>query len=138
LGTASSTRRWAAARHVDVVLRPGERSVADQALAERGLQRRVELAVPNSYSALLAAAQSDLVACVSERMARSLAGPLQLQTFALPLALPPQPVRMLWHRRHASDPAHAWLRACLGQVLRAPVTVPAVLPDLGRPALRAA
>lgn len=133
LAARLTARRWAAARHVDVVLRPGERSVADQALAERGLQRRVELTVPNSYSALLAAAQSELVACVSERMARSLAGPLQLQTFTLPLALPPQPVRMLWHRRHASDPAHAWLRACLGQVLRAPVTPPAVLPDLARP-----
>lgn len=133
LATRLTVRRWAAARHVDVVLRPGERSVADAVLAERGLQRRVELTVPNSYSALLAAAQSDLLACVSARMARSLAGPLQLHTFTVPLALPPQPVRMLWHRRHAADPAHAWLRTCLGQVLHAPVAVPAVLPDWARP-----
>lgn len=129
LAARLTARRWAAARHVDVVPRPGERSVADQALAERGLERRVVLAVPNSYSALLAAAQSDLVACVGERMARSLAAPLGLATFAIPLPLPPQPVRMVWHRRHAADPAHAWLRECLAQAMRGPVAPPPLPPD---------
>ncbi|MFT3717724.1 LysR family transcriptional regulator [Pseudorhodoferax sp.] len=121
-------RRWAAARHVDVLLRPGERSAVGLALAERGLQRTVELAVPNAYAALLAAAQSDLVACVNERMVRGMAQPLGLQPFEVPLALAPQPVCMRWHRRHAADPAHAWLRACLAQVLSVAPVAPQVLP----------
>lgn len=130
-----TAKRWAAARHVDVVLRPGERSAVDLALARRGLQRTVALAVPNAYSALLAAARSDLLACVTERMARSMAESLGLQVFALPLALEPQLVRMVWHRRHAADPAHAWLRECLAGVLNASPMAPKLLPAWGAPAV---
>ena len=121
-------KRWAAAQHVDVAPRPGETPAADAALAQRGLRRTVDLAVPNAYAALIAAARSDLLACVNERMARGMAGALQLQVFDIPLPLPPQPVRMVWHRRHAADPAHAWLRECLGQVLSGAGEAPKVVP----------
>ncbi|WP_326534620.1 LysR family transcriptional regulator [Pseudorhodoferax sp.] len=128
LGARLTTRRWAAAQHVDVVPRPGEPSALDAALARRGLRRTVDLAVPNAYAALIAAARSELLACVNARMARGMAEALGLQVFDIPLALPPTPVRMVWHRRHASDPAHAWLRQCLGEVLSGTGGLPPVVP----------
>ncbi|MFG2582813.1 LysR family transcriptional regulator [Streptomyces malaysiensis] len=49
-------------------------------------------------------------------------------TRRLPLELPPTPVVVIWHHRHDSDPAHAWLRGEVRSVLRE------VTDGAGRPA----
>jgi DNA-binding transcriptional LysR family regulator len=54
------------------------------------------------------------VASVPERHTGSLrAG---MFSFALPLAVPPITVSMLWHPRLDGDPAHRWLRDCVREV----------------------
>jgi hypothetical protein len=35
---------------------------------------------------------------------------LPIKTFPLPLNIPALHEILLWHKRHDSDPAHAWLR----------------------------
>jgi DNA-binding transcriptional LysR family regulator len=117
---AMTAQRFAAARHVGITLRRGEVSVVDQALATLGLERHVALLVPSTFSALIAASRSDLVACTPERTARSMASSLGLTLFDLPVTVRTEPMRLAWHPRHGADPAHRWLRECIQRVLDNP------------------
>jgi DNA-binding transcriptional LysR family regulator len=49
-----------------------------------------------------------------------LARALGLVTFDVPLPLPPLRLGLAWHPRHDADPAHAWLRGAVRDVLTAP------------------
>ena len=108
--------RYAGARHVDTSPRAGEPSSVDRALAEAGLARDVALLVPSTFTALIAASRSDLVATASTRTARKMAEPLGLALFKLPVAVQTEPTRMAWHPRHEGDEAHQWLRTCVTRV----------------------
>lgn len=116
----TAVERFAAARHVDVTPRPGEVSAVDVALAASGLQRQVALLVPSTFSALIAASRTELVACAPERTARAMAPSLGLAVFDLPLAVQREPMRMAWHPRHGADPAHRWLREAFQRLLNDP------------------
>jgi DNA-binding transcriptional LysR family regulator len=84
--------------------------VPDEALAERGLKRRVLAALPTSAAALDVVAGSDAVVVVAKRVCGPLASRFGVVMREAPLDLPPVEVVMTWHHRHDSDPAHAWLR----------------------------
>lgn len=115
-----SAAQFAAARHVGITQRPGESSPVDAALEALGLQRQLALLVPSSFSALIAASRTDLVACVPTRTAHGMAASLGLVAFALPIDVQVQPMRMAWHPRHQADPAHQWLRDCIQRQLDDP------------------
>jgi len=121
---AMTLQRFAAARHVGLTLRQGEVSGVDQALASVGLERNVALLVPSTFSALVAASRSDLVACAPERTARTMAPSLGLMLFDLPVTVRADPMRLAWHPRHNADPAHRWLRGCIQRVLNDPRWMP--------------
>ncbi len=108
-----TAQRFAAARHVEVAVLPGEEPAVDAALAALGLHRHIALVVPSAFAALLTCARSDLVACAPERTARTMGSALGLCVFTLPLALPDAPLRLAWHPRQQADPAHRWLRNAL-------------------------
>ena len=127
LAAPLSAERFAAARHVGLNLRPGEPSTLDDALAAQGLARFVVLRVPSTFTALIIASRSDLLACVPERVARAMAPSLHLEVFALPLAVQSDATRMAWHPRNSADAAHRWLRGQLLRVLEdAQLKTPAV------------
>lgn len=115
-----TARRFAAARHVEVLTHPGEASAVDVELAAHGLQRNTVLVVPSVFAALIVCARSDLVACAPERTARAMGASLGLHMFKLPLKLPASPLRLAWHPRQHGDPAHRWLRETLLAALRQP------------------
>ncbi|MBT2336688.1 LysR family transcriptional regulator [Variovorax paradoxus] len=115
--TPMTAERYAAARHVGVTPRQGEPSPVDTALAELGLQRQLALLMPSTFSALIAASRTELVASVPERTARGMAASLGLVVFELPVAVQSEPLRMAWHPRHRVDPAHQWLRECIRKLL---------------------
>lgn len=107
-------QRFAAAQHVLIAPRGRPGGPIDDALAERGLQRQVAVAVPHFLAAPHIVAQTDLVLTMAERIAASFATVLPLKLLELPFELPPVRGMMLWHERHAGDPAHAWFRERLG------------------------
>jgi DNA-binding transcriptional LysR family regulator len=109
-GRRLTLERLAELDHVTISRRGRLHGVLDEALAERGLKRRVLAALPTSAAALDVVAGSDAVVVVAERMCRPLASRLGVVTRAAPIDLPPVEVVMTWHHRHDSDPAHAWLR----------------------------
>lgn len=91
----------------------GSREPLDALLMEAGCARRVVLTVPSAYGALMAAACSDLVACVPEHLARRVAAGLDLQIIKLPVSLPVEHVVQAWHPRVDADAAHRFLRECV-------------------------
>ncbi len=106
--------RYAACRHIAVSRQGRDHSAIDDALALAGLTRPVAAMVDGFPAALALARASDLVATVPEKHSGVLrAG---MHTFALPLALAPVAVALMWHPRFDADPAHRWLRNHVRQV----------------------
>ena len=114
-------RRYAEAEHL-LVSAPGEGpGVADLALAERGLARRVAVRVPYFLVAARLVASTDLVLTLPRRLAEVVAADAGLVLLKPPLPLPRFEVTLVGHPRAAADPALAWLRALIqGYVGRAP------------------
>ncbi len=107
--------------HVIVSHQPNARGVVDDALAAQGRTRQVALRLSHFLLVPHVLAATDYVAALSELVARPLARSLRLQIQKLPVAVPPGTVRMVWHERTASSPAHGWLRAVvqeIGQAVR--------------------
>ena len=85
--------------------------VVDEALAERGLTRRVAVAVPNFLVVPHLVASSDLIATVGARVAERAATHLPLRVLAPPLKVRDFEMRLLWHQRYDRDGAHELLRS---------------------------
>lgn len=108
---------WARFPHVQVrVGNPGP-SIVDRALGKVGLERTVGVVVPSFLLAPELVARSDYFFAAPRELVRELAARLDLAMHEPPLPIPNVPVAMIWHERHQSDPAHAWLRALVGRVL---------------------
>jgi DNA-binding transcriptional LysR family regulator len=95
-----------------VATMPGHRAhgAVDDALAARGLCRRIALLAPGFQAALMMALASDLIAVMPAPFVRWTAARLPLQVFALPVDVAPVEVAQSWHKRHHADPVHRWLR----------------------------
>ena len=102
--------RFADLPHLLVAPRGGPRGVVDRVLEERGLRRRVARTVASFVTAPYLVAETDLVLTAPARIARRFAEPLHLAIRKPPLELTGYTMQLAWHRRHDSDPAHAWLR----------------------------
>lgn len=102
---------FVALEHVQIAPRGRPGSILDEALAARGLKRRITRAVPYFQAGLLLAATTDYVLTVSARLAQAMAPRLGLRVLELPLPLEPYALTQLWHPRVDGDPAHRWLRA---------------------------
>lgn len=88
----------------------------DEALAARGLRRRVVGSVGTFPSSLFVIRDTDLAGLISSWSVPLAAG-LGLAVFDVPLELPPLRLGLAWHPRHDADPAHAWLRGAVREVL---------------------
>lgn len=109
--------RFAAATHVTISRRGRLTGPIDDALAELGLSRHVIAALPTTGAALDLVARTTAITVVAERASRPQWSALGLRTRALPFGLPDAPVIVAWHHRFDTDPAHAWLRAQVIDVL---------------------
>ncbi len=102
--------RYAALDHVLVSPRGDPRGVVDEFLAREGATRRVARTVASFYAAPRLVAQSDYVLTLPERVARRLAGELDLAIRRPPVPLTGFDLTMIWHRRYDDDSGHRWLR----------------------------
>ncbi|MBB4951550.1 DNA-binding transcriptional LysR family regulator [Kitasatospora gansuensis] len=119
-GGPVTPERFAAAPQLSVSRRGLLHGPIDTALAELGLSRRVLGSAPTYPAALFMLLDSDLVGLAASR-SRGLADALGLAVFEIPLTLPPLPFALAWHPRHDADPAHAWLRERVRELMTAPV-----------------
>ena len=96
--------------HALISILGGRTGVVDEALAARGLSRRIALWIPYFGTAATIIASSDLILTLPSRAAAALAANDSLHRFALPIPVPPFDYRLIWHERSQADPAHKWLR----------------------------
>lgn len=111
---ALSIEAFASAQHAAVIYRPEPWGLIDTELAARGHRRKLQLAVPHFLTVLRAVSQSDLIACVPERLARELGPLLRLAVKPMPFPLPPFHTRLVRHEHAAEDAALVWLRELIG------------------------
>lgn len=82
-----------------------------------GQDRHVVLRVPHFLAGAMPVADSDMILTLPSRLARRLADRLPLALLALPLRVAPLAPAMIWHERFHGDPAHAWVRQQLVDVV---------------------
>jgi DNA-binding transcriptional LysR family regulator len=98
---------------------------ADDALAALGRTRHVRLSVPHFLLVPEILTRSDMIGVLPERLARGYGE--RFRVFDLPFELAPFSVVAVWHERTHRDPALAWLRQSLADLMD----------DTGVPAARA-
>ncbi|MGW2644807.1 LysR family transcriptional regulator [Streptomyces sp. NPDC001393] len=126
-GELTPERFAGAAGHLSVSRRGRQRGPIDDALAELGLTRRVVGSVGTYPASLFVLRETDLIGLITT-YGRPMADSLGLVNFEIPLRLPSIEVGFAWHPRHDADPAHAWLRGCVRELMtgiRMPGTSPA-------------
>lgn len=104
------------AEHLTVSRRGRLRGPVDDALAELGLRRRVVGCVGTFPASLFVIRDTDLAGLITS-WALPLAETLGLVAFEVPLPLPALRLGLAWHPRHDADPAHAWLRATVRDLM---------------------
>jgi DNA-binding transcriptional LysR family regulator len=111
---------YCAAHHLLVSFSGRPHGFVDQALQALGRQRRIVLTVNQFFTAGRVVARSDLLTVLPASFVQSTGYADQLLTCELPLQMSPVTVEMLWHLRHDSDLAHAWLRQQVQQAATPP------------------
>ncbi|CAE6753563.1 Nodulation protein D 2 [Paraburkholderia domus] len=105
-----------------VVIRTADRqgTIVDQTLAERGLQRQIGAVVQNFMTMPMVAARTGYICNVPSSMAETFADLFDLSVHEPPIAFPPTPMFISWHKRFDGDAAHVWM---LEQIRSAVATV---------------
>lgn len=105
-----------AASHILVNVFGGMSGVVDDALADRGLARRVGVALPYFAGGVLMAATSDMILTAPSRVAHRLAAVHGMQVLDPPLPIDGFGYRAMWHPRNDADPGMLWLVEQLRQI----------------------
>ena len=112
--------RYAAAKHLLITPRGDPSGFVDEALAKRGLSRRIALTV-NHFSVVPAIiAESDLIVTMPLRIAEGYAKLYGLALRPSPIKTAPlySHIRLVWQKRLAAHPAYDWFRALVLDVMR--------------------
>lgn len=111
--------RYVSLSHALVAPRGRLGGAVDDALAARGLSRRVAVTIPNFLVAPAVIASSDLVVTLAERVARTFAKAFDLVITEPPVELSGFSMDFIWHERRHRDAAHVWMRRTVASALRA-------------------
>lgn len=107
------------ALHLRVNFAGRPQGFVDEALAQRGLRRRVLITVSQFGTAGAMVHQSDLLTVLPRSYVPATGFAAGLAMRELPFELPGIDVGLLWHRRHEQDTAQRWLRDALRQAASA-------------------
>lgn len=92
-------------------------AMGDAALAAVGRKRHVVMTLPVFSGVYLAVAGSDLVALLPGQLARHVAGRLPIEIYQPPMQVGRATMHMIWLKQQARNPAQAWLRARIAEIL---------------------
>jgi DNA-binding transcriptional LysR family regulator len=116
-GGKITPKKYAAWKHVNASRRGLSYTPIDAELEKLHLKRTVSLVVPSFQTALVAAANSQLVATIPRYLSHS-AESSGLRVFAIPVPVHPVAIFQAWHPRFDSDPAHQFLRERVRRICR--------------------
>lgn len=112
-----SLERYVAMRHITVTISGMGESAVDIAMSRLRLDRHIALRVPHFLVGAMMVADSDMILTLPSQLASRLAEKLPLSLMELPLQVVPLSPAMIWHERFQNDPAHAWVRQQLVDVV---------------------
>ncbi len=107
-----------ASRHVAVSSTYSGHRLAEDALQDLGISRRIVVRTPYYTALPLLISNSDLIVLLPSRIARIFASQTDVVAMPAPMDLPEFDVRMHWHRRHGTSPALLWLLQRIESVSR--------------------
>jgi len=110
VGKRLTLKRYCDLGHIVVSVRPDLPGPVNEALAAKGLERRVVMHLPHFAAAPLIVAQTDLIVTLPRRLALQYADSASLQLAPPPLELEQFTLFQAWHERSAHDAGHRWLR----------------------------
>ncbi len=111
---ALTKKQYLEAQHIRVGMSAFKPSIIDENLASFGKSRHIAISVP--YYVLgyhLAQKRPDYILTAPKRLSLSFAKQFNLDWCPYPFSIQPQKIRMIWHPKYESDPAHQWLRTGL-------------------------
>lgn len=94
------------------------KAMGDAALAQAGRQRRVVITLPTMVGVCGVVSESELIAILSEPLARRMAPRFGLEIYEAPVPLRSGEIFLIWHKRSSASAAHAWFRSLVLDVLR--------------------
>ena len=115
-GSRLTLHDFASLPHAELALFGRPYDAIDVVLARAGRARTVKFLLPHFAALPLVLAESDAIATVGERVARSFARTHSLRWLATPIALPALSIRQVWHERSSSDPGAVFLRRMVRDV----------------------
>ena len=110
-------KRFVETPHILLSIRGDRHGAVDDALAERGLTRSVIGTVAHFPTMPFILRHRAVIACVPSLAARFYAEAFDLERSPLPIPSPEFDVGLAWHARTDGDPAQAWFRSLVEQVL---------------------
>lgn len=114
VGGRLSAEQYRSLGHVIVSFAQDRRvSIDDFAIAEAGLDRRVDVVAPSFHSLPALVVGTERVATIQARLAKLLASVYPIRIVDLPIELPVLEEMLLWHPRFDRDPGHTWFRGIL-------------------------
>lgn len=120
IGTTLTLKGFLACEHILTTLTGDLQGRIDQALAERGLRRKVVAGVSSFLSPTrLLRGSPWLLTCLHSLAAEAVAQDADLVLHELPLKVPKVQIMQVWHERTDTDPLRRWLRAEIATAARA-------------------
>lgn len=111
---------YLASGHVTPVFGPTRHPSLDELFfRQHQIVRKLQVVTHDFESMAQIVVGTDLLATMPARLAALCAQRYPIRVMAMPIALPPMQSCMQWHRSHANDPCHRWLRRQLADVAAA-------------------
>lgn len=110
-------KQFLAESHVRIAASWIGQRVIDKALAERNIERKIALSVPNFLCVAPIVATTDFLVTVPERYGELLTASDSIKAMRLPVDVPAYSVKQYWHERYHKDPRNKWLRSVIAGVL---------------------
>jgi len=104
-------KQYVAFPHVIMAANGSSKSWIDDHLADLGLTRTVQHAVPHFFAIPPIIRGTSMISTLPGRIAKTLEHDNKLVTYPLPFAAPPHSIIQLWPKRLNRDPLNKWLRA---------------------------
>ena len=115
-----TVERFSNGRHILVARRSPDASRPDEMLKAMTQGRDIAIVVEEFTTALALVQKSDMIATVPERFTEHLR--TGLFSFPLPFPMPEFSISLFWHPRMDADPVHQWLRACIREICKDPIS----------------
>jgi DNA-binding transcriptional LysR family regulator len=105
-----SRREFSEAPHVVMQPSQGRQSLETLYMAQRGVERRIDVITHSFSSVPQLVAGTNRIATVHRRLARVAQRSLPIKIVELPFPLPPMHQSVQWHKYRSNDPGLIWLR----------------------------